>query len=85
MSREFKKYHEEEERKARIAARTAEEQLIKKESAIERAKERYASKSAFYRMFHKKVDYFKTGIGYHNTTDMSVEEIDNLYVGGRGK
>ena len=85
MSREFKKYQEEQDRKARISARQAEEQAIQKESAIERAKERYASKSTFYRMFHKKVDYFKTGIGYHDTTEMSVEQIDNLYTGGRGK
>lgn len=84
-SRREKEWKEEHEKEQRRKAREEEEKLIEKENAIERAKERYNEKGFFYRMFHKKVDYFKNGLGYHDTNDMTVSQIDNLYTGGKGR
>ena len=86
------------EHKAAIANREREDSLRrmeqeqnrklqrKKDLAIEHAKERYMSKSFFYKLFHKQIDYFKRGQRFYNPDNMTIEEIDNLYLdGGRSR
>ena len=72
------------EYEARKKAELEEERRYEKSQAIAEAKRRYSKKSAFYRMFHKQIDWHKRGVMHHNPDNMTKEQIDMLY-GGRSK
>lgn len=55
--------------------------LAEKQRHITEAKKRYKQLSFFSKLFAKKIDYFKRGVGYYNPDGMTNEQIDNLYQG----
>lgn len=57
------------------------EQIAEKQARIREAKRRYENLSFFKKLFTKKIDYFKQGIGYYKSSDMTIDQIDNLYQG----